>query len=447
MRRLPLSLTAMAAITIAAVLAIGYTLQKLQVRLPFDDEQFTLHVELADAQGLDEADHPLAGVAGTRQGRVERVRYRDGRAVATLKLDPGVRGKIFRDATVAVRPAGAIPVLTVNVLPGTPAAGTLADGATIAAERASTYVAADRLLGVFDADTRAHLQVLVGQSDVALRGRGGELADAVRRIAPLAVTGRRVAAAVAQRRTQLRELVGHSSRIATALGDSERDLGTVLDGAARILKVAAGRSAELDATLRGLPATVLAARSAVRDTRALATPLVAGVDAARPALRASAPALRRLRGLTPEASGLLRDLLALQRRGAPQLRSLRGFTKRLQAAATDAGPAVEAAAKTTTVLSDYGPGVAQLGDVISGAVSTNDANGVLSRAIFTAVEPPKPENLGLPAAAARRGRDGGPSRMSAMLARALERTCRTNELACLMRVLTPGLPAITEARR
>ena len=148
MARMPMARPAIAAVVIAALIAIVFTAGKVNVRLPFAAKPYTVEVQLADAEGLDEADHPVATVAGTRQGKVKSVRYVDGRAVATLELNSGVRGKVFRDASADVRPAGIVPVLSVNVLPGDPRTGALPSGGSIPVERTSTYTPPDKLLDV-----------------------------------------------------------------------------------------------------------------------------------------------------------------------------------------------------------------------------------------------------------------------------------------------------------
>jgi hypothetical protein len=67
---------------------------------------------------------------------------------------------------------------------------------------------------------------------------------------------------------------------------------------------------------------------------------------------------------------------------------------------------------------------------------------VLGRVKFIGIQPPTPEDLGLPSAAARASSGhGGHSELQLMLASALGRLCRgTQPLACVLAVATPGLP-------
>jgi ABC-type transporter Mla subunit MlaD len=208
-----------------------------------------------------------------------------------------------------------------------------------------------------------------------------------------------------------------------------------VDAGSQVLDVTSRRSPELSAVLRELPGTATAADRAVANVRALSGPLDTALTNTRPAFRALPAALRKLDSLTPTAGAMLTNLQDLERSAATQLPSMRRFTARLGDAATQGVPNIQAASRTVDVLSGYGKGLAQLGDLISGAVSTSDVNGVMARSMFTAVEPPRPSDLGLPSSTSS-------ARMDSLLAVALQRLCARNAIACLLRVATPGLPPV-----
>lgn len=454
MSGMPMGRPALIALILCAVVAVGYTLRKLDVSVPFTAQHYTVQVEFETAAGLDGADNPLATVAGTKQGRVVKVELVDGRAVATLELEPDVEGKVFRDASAVLRPIGAIPVLSVNVNPGTPARGELPSGGTIPAERSSTYVAPDQVLSVLDPDTRAYLQVLIGQADEALDGRGGDLEQAVRRLAPMSASLRRVSEAAADRRRLVRQLVGDIAEISEVLARRRDQLARAVDSGAEVLRVTSARQAELAAVMRDLPETVEQAQRTLRRVRALSQPLNEAMDGTLPALEELPSGLRELRRLTPQARRLMADVEALERTGRKQLPAIRTFTSQLGSAAVEGRPSVEAAARTVDTLAQYGDGVAQLGDLVSGVASTNDINGVMARAIITAVEPAKPENFGFDqvpegttAAQARSLRTRQREQLEEGLAKLLEARCAEDRVACVLRAVTPGLPGNEKLER
>ncbi len=90
-------------------------------------------------------------------------------------------------------------------------------------------------------------------------------------------------------------------------------------------------------------------------------------------------------------------------------------------------------------MDEYRNGGAQLADTLSGATSVNDNGGTYGQVDVLEIEDPKPENLGLPASAAR-SRDGGPSELERKLALALERTCERQPGRLHPALRSPGLP-------
>lgn len=450
MSGMPMARPAVLALIIAAVVAIVFTLNKVDVELPWTPDPYVVQVQFEDAAGLDGADHPLATVAGTKQGRVVAVHVEGDKAVATLELEPSVKGKVFKNASAVLRPIGAVPVLSVNVDPGDPSQGAMPSGGMIKAESSTTYVAPDKVLSVLDADTRAYLQVLLGESDVALKGRGGDLEDAVRQSAPMMASIRRVTEAVADRRRLVTQLVGDLNEISTVLARRRDELASVIDNGSRVLDVTAARSPELEQTMRELPATLESAQVTLRHVKALAGPLTEAMDGTLPALEALPEGLRTARQLTPAAKRLISDAEALEKTGKTQLPAIREFTSRLGSAAAEGRPSVEAAARTVDTLADYSKGVAQLGDLVSGAVSTSNVNGVMGRAIFSSIEPVNPANFGFdtpPSGASTRSAKRSAAVSAADrqaveegVAKLLEEKCATDKMACILRALTPGLP-------
>ncbi|MBJ7330363.1 MAG: MCE family protein [Solirubrobacteraceae bacterium] len=454
MGALPMYRAALVALIIASVVGVGYTLRKVSVGLPFHENHYTLHVQLKNAVGLDQADHPLATVAGTIQGRVADVTVKDGQAVATLELDPEVDGKIFDNASAVVRPIGAVPVLSINVDPGSPDTGAMPDGGTVAMERTSSYEAPDKLLSTFDVDTRAYLQVLLGEADKTLDGRGDDLERALVASAPLAASGRRLTEAVADRRRLVSQLVSDVSTIADTVAKRRDELAVAVDSGSQVLNVTGSRSPELSQAMRELPATMKAAQRALDQIQTLSGPLNESLDATLPVLDDLPEGLQELRELTPTTKKLIDDLAALEKRGKEQLPEIRKFTSRLGQAATEGRPAVDAAARTVNTLSNYSDGVAQLGDVVSGAVSTGDINGAMARAIVTAVEPANPANFGFDqrpegtsaprsastASSAFKTKAQQQAEVNEGLATLLDQKCATDRIACILRAIVPGLP-------
>jgi virulence factor Mce-like protein len=429
-------------ILLQALLALGvlvYLLSHEYFRLPFlGGSHYGLHAAFSDAAGLGAGNHSPVTVAGVPLGRVTDVRYQGGLAVATLELPESAKGKVFADAQARVIPRSALQDLMVDITPGSPAAGPLPPGSTIPAARTSSTVGFDKLIDTLDADTRAQVQILLGQLSTGLAGRAGALRAGLGQLGQLVDASTVVTRQLAQRRALLVRLVGDLDAMATELGNHDHDLADVIDAGQRTLAVTAARDTELSGTVRLLPSTLTALSGAMSAITALAPSLDPALERLRPFARQLPTALAALRAFVPAGSGLVTDLEGLATRGAQPVHDLR-------ATLTELGPAASALRAPTAdlqpILRDVNNdknGIGQLGDNFSGVFSTNDPNGPILRGLGF-FEQFNPADVGFPA-----------NSSGAMLARAkadsvlaLTRVCvQVNAIACVVRYLIPGLPGV-----
>jgi phospholipid/cholesterol/gamma-HCH transport system substrate-binding protein len=437
--QIPLGRFTIALQVIAALAFLGYTLTKKSIRLPGSAAPYVVEVEFADAQGLDRVDEPGAAVAGALVGRVTGTRYESGHAVATLTMDPDVRGKVFADASAELRPASAIQNLIVNIDPGTPATGPLPEGQPIVQGRTTGFVSIDELTGVLDADTRAYAQILIGELAHGVHGREDDLRGSLEQLAKLTDDAVPVSRALATRRHLLARLVDDLDTVTTTLADRSVELGNAVAAGSDTLAVTSARERELAAATRRLAPTLEVAGRSLSATADLAEILVPALDKIVPASGGLAEASAKLRGLLPGAGELLERFDRLTRRGAEPAQLLLAGTHGLTAKVERLIPTAADLVSLARIMDQYKNGAAQLADTLSGATSVNDNGGTYGQVDVLGFEDPKPENLGLPASAAR-ARDGQPSLLDRKLALALERTCPDNPYACILRFTVPGLP-------
>jgi ABC-type transporter Mla subunit MlaD len=438
--RVPWGRTVLVMQLIVALAFVGYTLQKKGIVLFFSPDPYEIEVVLADGKGLDELDEPAAAVAGSPAGRVTDVRYENGQAIATLRLDPSLRGKVFADASASLRPASALQNLTINVDAGSPASGPLPEGEPIPPSRVDTFVAVDELTSVLDADTQAMAQILIAEAHRALRGREPELRRSLGELGELTGSAEPLAAALAARRELLSKLVGDLDTIFAATALRGRRLASAIDAGSATLAVTADRGPELERAVRLLAPTLEQTRSALAASRRLAGPLASGLAPVAGAADRLPPAAASLRELLPRAERLLAVSDELTRAGARPVGLLVRGTRTLPADARSLIPTVEDLHTQARLLDQYRGGFAQLADVLSGAFSINDSAGPYAQIDNVLFEQPRPENLGF--GSTRLRRDGElPTELSLAIAETLERTCRTeNTAACMFRYQVPGLP-------
>lgn len=419
---------------VAALAVVAYLLGAQQVHVPWPggDDALRITVAFSDAGGLRADMRAPVLVSGVPSGRVEDVRYRDGRAVATLRLDAAARGVVKRDATATIEPRSALQDLTVDLDPGSPSAPPIRAGGRLTGAAAQGPVTLDRVLDVLDADTRAQVAIVLDQLAGATRRRPGALRRAIAELRPAMDGAQRVTDGLDRRRALLTRLVAAVDRLATAAGQQDTGLRRVLATGRRTADAVAGQDAALQAAITRLPATLGRVRAALTATDRLGDDLDPAVRALRPTADGLPAALQATRKAIPALTTLLADVDDLATQGAPAARRLRRMSgdlvpalKLLEQPSADVAPLVrEVDARKA--------GIGELGENFSGVLSTNDAVGTVLRGLGS-FEPIDPVNLGFA--------KGQRAQAAAAAARALTQVCRKdNQLACLVRYVVPGLP-------
>jgi virulence factor Mce-like protein len=438
----PLGRLAIASLFVFVVLFVIFTLGSMGVQLPFVSHPYVIKAWFNNADGLDPSNGPQVSVAGVPEGQVTGVKYLNGRALVTMSLSSDARGKIFRNATVKVRPFNGANFLQVDVFPGTHASGPLPAGATVDASQTSIPVATDQVFDVLDADTRAYLQILTEQAASGLHGTGGELGQALQRLAPLSSEARQIGAMLATRDHLISGLVGESSAIFRILGARRAELSRVITTATRILSVTGSRTAEIADATRQLPSVIAQGGTTSGAIAATAPTLDEALTRFAPAAQAFAVGLRQTRSAVPALQLFLSATESLVRDTLTPSRDLETLTAHLGSGVGGAISGYRSLTQIIQTLVSHEKPISQFSDATAGAESTQDSYGVLGRLRFLGIQTPTPEDLGLSSSAASpsSGHDGH-SKLELMLGRALGDLCRGSQpLACVLALATPGLP-------
>jgi virulence factor Mce-like protein len=439
-RAIPLGRLAIAATFTFVILFAIFTLSSMGVQLPFVSHPYTIYAELDNADGLDAANGPQVSVAGVPEGQVTSVSYADGRARVTIELNGDVRGKIFADASLRVRPFNAANFLEVDISPGDPAAGPLPPGGTIDAARSSIPVSTDQVLGILDADTRSYLQLLTEQAAIALNGRGGQLAGALARLNPLTSEARQIGDMLAERRQLIAQLVAESSTIFTTLGARHAELASVIANATRLLSVTSARTVQLQQATTQLPGVLGAATAATGSFATLAPTLQQALTRFGPAARAFAGGLRSTSAAVPALGRFVTALRGLEHGTAGSGASLDRLTSRLGQGITPAIAGYDDLDAIVDSVVAHGRSIAGATAALSGVFSTQDVYGPLARVKLLGIEPLDPADLGLTAGAAQAPGRSGYTRLETMLGQALSALCHRQAIACVLEAATPGIP-------
>ena len=316
-------------LVVTAAGVAGYVLSNQRFHLPgwvpvVGTEFYVVEAEFETAQAVVPGQGQTVNIAGVKVGDIGRVELEDGRAVVEMKMQDRYRGRVFRDASILLRPKTGLKDMYLQLDPGTPAAGELGEGERIPVSNTLPDVNPDEVLASLDADTRAYVQVLLGSGGEALEGSGDDLRAALRRFEPTARDVRAITGELSERRRNLRRVIHNFRLLAGELGENDGQLAALVESANANFEALASRDSDLRTALRELPSTLTTARDTLGDVEDLASELGPALDALRPAARILGPALREVRPFLADSTPIIQRRLRPFARGArPEVRLLR----------------------------------------------------------------------------------------------------------------------------
>jgi phospholipid/cholesterol/gamma-HCH transport system substrate-binding protein len=284
----------------------SYILANQRLTLPgwvpvVGQEFYEIEAELSTAQAVTPGQGQTVNVAGVEVGEIKSVKLDDGRAIIGMKIQPKY-SRIYKDATVLLRPKTGLRDMVAELEPGTKAAGRLPEGGRIPVSQTLPDVNLDEILAALDADTRDYLQLLLNDGGEALRGNGRNLADTIRRIEPTAKLSRRVNEALAERRTNIKRGIHNFSLLVDELGDKDDQVAEFVTDSNAVFASLASQDAALRETLRELPSSLTVTQDALGSAEALADELGPTLQALRPSARTLGPTLRAVRPFLRETT-------------------------------------------------------------------------------------------------------------------------------------------------
>src|SRR5215212_1117429 len=296
---------------------------------------FVIKAEMSTAQAVTPGQGQTVNVAGVQVGEISKVELKEGKAVITLRMEPRY-GRVYKDATVLLRPKTGLKDMVAELEPGTPSAGRVKEGGVIPVGQTLPDVNLDEILASLDADTRDYLTVLVSAGADGLRGNGRKLANAIRRFEPSARYGRQVFGALALRRQNIKRVVHNLSVIMDELGDKDDQVAQFVENSNAVFTTLARQDANLRATLTELPSTLNETQRGLGKAKTLADELGPTLQALRPGARALGPTLRQVRPFVTKTTPVLRDeIRPFVRASRPTVKELRPAARDLAAAAPD----------------------------------------------------------------------------------------------------------------
>jgi virulence factor Mce-like protein len=261
-------------------------------------------------------------IAGVNVGKVTKVEHLSGgreAAVVSMRIDK--KGlPIHKDAVMLIRPRIFLEGnFFVDVKPGSPSAPTIGDGDTIPINQTKSPVQLDQILTALQSDTREDLKLLLNELSTGLSGEG---AKGYNRSIKFWEPAYRDSAIVADAQRGILEhdlsnYIKHAGASAEALDRFPAQLKSLITDFNTTAHAFAVEDQPLEQAIKELPRTLEAGMPALRalnssfpSLRRFIHDFRPGVRSSGPAIDASMPFVRQLRGLVQpsELRGLSRDL-------------------------------------------------------------------------------------------------------------------------------------------
>jgi phospholipid/cholesterol/gamma-HCH transport system substrate-binding protein len=318
-----------ALIVIAA--GVSYViLQNQRLRFPIiEDEPLRLTGEFATGQAITPGQGQTVRVSGVRIGDITKVELEDGRAVITMDIDRRYDKLVRTNWTGLLRPKTGLKDMFIELMPGEGTAPVAREGWRMPIASTLPDVNPDEFLASLDADTRDYLQLLLNGARIGLDGNADDLNAVLKRFEPTHRDLSRVSGAVAERRAELRRLIGALNELNTELGRKDDELAELVGASAQVFRAFAAEQDNVSATVRELPGALEQTTDTLARVERMAQVLGPASDNLRPAVRALDRANVATRPFAREAAPLL------ERRIRPFVRDARPFVRRLAPATAD----------------------------------------------------------------------------------------------------------------
>ncbi len=294
-----------------------------------------VEAELTSAQSVTPGQGQTVNIAGVEVGEISSVKLENGKAVVGLKIERD-HAKIYRDASILLRPKTGLKDMVAELTPGTKEAGELGEGERIPASQTLPDVNLDEILASLDADTRDYLRLLLGDGAQGLKGNGRALARTIRRFEPTARYAREANEQLALRRQNIKRVIHNLSLLMEELGGKDEQIAEFVDNSNAVFAALANQDANLRDTLRELPSTLDVTQRTLASVDTMASVLGPTLQDLRPGARALGPSLRATRPFLTTTTPILRDeIRPFTRAALPTARELRPALRDLAAATPD----------------------------------------------------------------------------------------------------------------
>jgi phospholipid/cholesterol/gamma-HCH transport system substrate-binding protein len=255
-------------------------------------------------------------VGGRRIGTIRDIRLTDdNQAEIDIEIEPDFGP--LREGTRAVIRATSLSGIAnryIALTPGPNNAQELEEGAILTGQDTTDIVDLDQLFNTLDEDARESLQQVIRGSAQQFGDKGDRANQAAKYFNPALSTTRELLNEVNRDSRTLQRFLVDGAKATTALAERRTELTELVSNANGAAEGIARENEAFSETLAQLPTTLRRGNSTFVNLRATLTDLDVLVEESKPATRELAPFLRELRPLVARARPTIRDLRTAIRR-------------------------------------------------------------------------------------------------------------------------------------
>lgn len=389
--------TAFISVVVMVVIAAavgGYILAHENLKLPgwvpvFGRSYYSLKAEIQTAQAVTPGQGQAVTIAGAKIGEVASVDLNRGFATVTMKVTPKY-ARIYRNATMLLRPKTQLQDITVEINPGTPSAGKLPSGSTLPLSQTAPNVNFDEFLSSLDAETRAYLQELLAGAGGGFKNNGKAFAATLKRFDPTAREIQKISAELESRHANTARAIHNFRLLTEALGGKDKQLAQLVDASNAVFATFAKEDRSVERTLQLLPGALSKTKTGLGKLATAARLIGPTLQKLQPFAKALGPANNATRKLALTTTPIIKnEIRPFAREILPTINLVAPDTKEL----AESFPKL---ATTFGVFNEFfnelanNPGKSQGGFLffldwanhnLNSVLSSADSNGILGRTL------------------------------------------------------------------
>jgi phospholipid/cholesterol/gamma-HCH transport system substrate-binding protein len=380
-------------IVIAAAIA-GYILAHENFKLPgwvpvLGRDYYTLKADFQTAQAVTPGQGQAVTIAGAKIGEIGSVDLHEGIATVTMKITPKY-ARIYRNATLLLRPKTQLQDITLEVNPGDPSAGKLKSGGVIPLSQTAPNVNFDEFLAGLDAETRSYLQELLAGLGQGLKNNASPLSATLKRFEPAARYGQLIAQQLEIRHANIARSIHNFRLLMEALGSKDTQIAQLVDASNAVFATFAKEEANLQKTLHLLPGALKKTGAGLGKLATASKEVGPTLRALDPFAKALGPANEATRSLARKTTPIIKnEIRPFAREILPVINELQPSTKQFAVALPKLSVSFSVLNEFFNELA-YNPGPSKAGFLffldwgnhnLNSVLSTADAHGPVGRTL------------------------------------------------------------------